>query len=62
MAVAAAVNVVACKSGGHAMAVASPTGRTNGAARVNGDAAPAALADRDDRARSFHAAARALGE
>ena len=39
------------------MAVASPTGRTNGAARVNGDAAPAALADRDDRARRFHAAA-----
>jgi RNA polymerase sigma-70 factor, ECF subfamily len=39
------------------MAIESPRVRTNGAAHVNHGATPTAPADRDDRARRFHAAA-----
>jgi RNA polymerase sigma-70 factor (ECF subfamily) len=39
------------------MAIGSPGGRTNGAARVNNGAPPAPYVDRDDRARRFHDAA-----
>jgi RNA polymerase sigma-70 factor, ECF subfamily len=39
------------------MAIGSQGGRSNGAARVNPDAAPTAHGERDDRARRFHAAA-----